>query len=103
MQEVSGSFVGLLSHASRTRTMQNCGTSCSVPVATWPFTGDTSTELLGRAAAAWVAYGSIPNGSKRPTITKTGTSDRTGVATTGSPRAAAHKPQASRKGPGPEG
>src|SRR5829696_2810102 len=98
MQEGCGLLVGLLSHASRTRTMQNCGTSCSVPVATCPFTGDTSTELLGRVAVPWVAYGSIPNGSKRTTITKTGTSDRTGVETTGSPRPASHTPHASRNG-----
>jgi hypothetical protein len=98
MQEVSGVPVGSSTHASRIRTMQNCGTSCSVPVATCPFTGETSTELLGRVDAPFLAYVSIPNGSNRPTITRTGTSDRTGVATTGSPRPAAHTPQAPRNG-----
>ena len=48
MHEVSGLLVGLSSHASRTRTMQRCGSSCSVPVTTWPLTGGNHQGAVGK-------------------------------------------------------
>src|SRR5215203_5164715 len=97
MQEVFGLAVGSRTHRSRTRTMQASGAS-SVPVTWWPLTGETTRVLLGRVDVACWAYGGIPYGSNRPTITRIGTVDRRGVATAGSPRPASHTRQASRSG-----
>ena len=42
--------------------MQAFGFCCSVPVATWPLTGETTTELFGRVDAAGAQERAVPVG-----------------------------------------